>query len=116
MMSFFDVVQHALELKLGTSADALLAAGPALDAEPDLDPNAQAASTAEHRRKVERFGKRCFAFLGSPDSKLRLLIWSGVGSIAMSVHHTFSSMPLGILTASGQVCAAAASSIATAFP
>ena len=76
-----------MEFKLGTSAEALLASGPALDAEPDLDPNAKAASTSEHRRKVERFGKRCLAFLGSQDCKLKLLIWGGVGSIAMTLHH-----------------------------
>ena len=74
MMTFFGLVQHALEFKLGTSAEALLASGPALDAEPDLDPDAKAASTAEHRARKERFGKKCLAFLGSQDCKLKLLL------------------------------------------
>ena len=36
-----------------------------------------------------RFGKRCLAFIGAPDTKTHMLVWCVVGGVVMKIHYKF---------------------------
>ena len=38
---------------------------------------------------MKRFGKRCLAFIGAPDTKFHSLVWKGVGSTVMAIRYIF---------------------------
>ncbi len=40
-----------------------------------------------YKGSMKRYGKRCLAFIGAPDSKFHLLVWKAVGSVVMGIHY-----------------------------
>ena len=76
---FFELTKDALERKLGITYMDLTASG---QADPGDDPDGcgQAQENQEsYKGAMKRFGKRCLAFLGDPDAKMFLLVWSVLG-------------------------------------
>ena len=85
---------HALEQKVKMTYEDLAALGQeglrAHLANPlggDVD---QAQENQEsYKGAMKRYGKRCLAFIGAPDTKFHLLVWKGVGSTVMAIHYRF---------------------------
>ena len=85
---------HALEQKVKMTYEDLAALGQeglrAHLANPlggDVD---QAQENQEsYKGAMKRYGKRCLAFIGAPDTKFHLLVWKGVGSTVMAIRYRF---------------------------
>ena len=84
MVSFFSLVRDALEHKAGTTYGAVIASS-----EIQQEDEPQDAEDATFRKQGDglRYGKKCLAFLGAPDTFWRMLLWSAVGQIIMIVHY-----------------------------
>ena len=84
---------HALEQKAKMTYGALAAlgqAGLAAHLANPLGGDDQAQENQEsYKGAVKRYGKRCLAFIGDPDSKFYLLVWKAVGSTVMAIRYRF---------------------------
>ena len=82
---------HALEQKAKMTYESLAAlgqAGLAAHLANPLGGDDQAQENQESfKGAMRRYGKRCLAFVGAPDTKLHLLVWRAVGSVVMAIHY-----------------------------
>ena len=88
---FFALVIHALEQKTKMTYEALEALGQAGLAAHLANPLGGDDQAQEYQESfkgaMRRFGKRCLAFIGDPDSKIYLLVWKAVGSTVMAIRY-----------------------------
>ena len=77
-----------------TTASLVLYNSPPLAPQPQLanplggDDQAQEYQES-FKGSMRRYGKRCLAFIGDPDSKFYLLVWKAVGSTVIAIHCRF---------------------------
>ena len=89
MVMFFSLVKNSLEHKVKTTYEDLAALGQdelahVLGGEDQAQENQET-----YKGAMMRFGKRCLAFVGAPDTKIHLLIWMVVGQVVMAIHYRF---------------------------
>ena len=92
MVFFFSLIKRSLERKVRTTYEDLAALGQdqlaAVLAAPQPSGEDQAQENQEtYKGAMMRFGKRCLAFVGAPDSKLHLLVWMVVGHVVLEIHY-----------------------------
>ena len=82
---------NALEQKSRMTYEALAAlgqAGLAAHLANPLGGDDQAQENQEsYKGAMKRYGKRCLACIGAPDSKFHLLVRKAVGSMCMGIHY-----------------------------
>ena len=88
---FFRLVPAALEHEVGAAFEDLTAVDlAALGQEHGLGPGGddQAQANQEYYKgQAKRYGKRCLAFLGDPETSMLLLVWLVVGAIPLHIHY-----------------------------
>ena len=87
---------HALEQKTKMTYEALAALGQAGLAAHLANPLGGDDQAQEYQESfkgsMRRYGKRCLAFIGDPDSKFYLLVWKAVGSTVMGIQCRFPNI------------------------
>ena len=91
---FFALVKQALELKSKVTYEDLAALGQAGLARELAAPKQDGAEQAQeyqetYKGAMMRFGKRCLAFVGAPETKMYMLVWNVLGGMLMTVHYRF---------------------------
>ena len=88
MAVFFRVVTMALEWKVNMSYGDLAAMAPGVAEGQDEEDPVQ-GDQENWKGQLKRFGKRCLMFIGDPETKTRLLVWTVIGEPLMILHYKF---------------------------
>ena len=88
---FCRLVPAALEYNAGAAFEELKAVDLAAIGQehgfgPGNDDQAQ-ADQEYYKGQTKRYGKRCLAFLGDPETSMLLLVWLVVGAIPLHIHY-----------------------------
>ena len=88
MVLFFSLIQKALEAQVCTTYAELSGAGSTV-LDQGSGPEQEDGAENNKKGRIKRYGTRCLAFAGAPDSKQRLLLWLAVGGPIMTIHYRF---------------------------
>ena len=83
---FFGLVKSVLEVIVSVTYEALTAMTPAAFGQ-FVEEDVVEESPDDFKGRARRYGRRCLAFIGDPDTRWLLLTWTAVGQIIMIVHY-----------------------------
>ena len=83
---FFGLVKSVLEVIVSVTYEALTAMTPAAFGQ-FVETDVVEESPDDFKGRARRYGRRCLAFIGDPDTRWLSLTWTAVGQIIMIIHY-----------------------------
>ena len=83
---FFGLVKSVLEVIVSVTYEALSAMAPAAFGQ-FVGEDVVEESPDDFKGRARRYGRRCLAFIGDPETRWLLLTWTAVGQIIMIIHY-----------------------------